>query len=54
MNLVDKSIGIDNLDELDFSAIREYYEKLKEEKKNRPSSEKKKEAEDKLKVAVYY
>ena len=45
--ILDPSYGIKSLDDLDFSLIREFLKKWREEKKERPWEERKAELEEK-------
>lgn len=45
--LMDKSLGATSLDDFDFTQIKEHLEKQREERKNRPIDERKKEAAEK-------
>lgn len=47
-------MDIESIDELDFSDVRTYLQKIKEEKRNRPTEEKKKEAEDRARANVAF
>ena len=54
MALFDKSLGATSLDDFDFTKIKEHLEKQREEKKNRPIDERKKEIAEKAEQDAKY
>ena len=49
-----KKLGIESLDDLDFSQIKEHLDDEREKRKLRPIDERKREAEEKAKTEAYY
>jgi len=47
LDLFDSSLGASSLEDFDFTQIKEHLEKIREDKKNRPIDERKKEAAEK-------
>lgn len=52
--LLDPKMGVSSIDDLDFTPIVKHLEKLKEERNNRTSDEKKKERENNAKLETYF
>jgi DNA topoisomerase I len=49
-----KKLGIESLDDLDFSLIKEHLDDEREKRKLRPIDDRKREAEEKAKTEAYY
>lgn len=54
LELFDPNLNITALSDLDFTPIRKYLDDQREQRKNRPAEEKKREQEDKAKQEMFY
>jgi DNA topoisomerase-1 len=54
LDMIDPKLGVKRLEDLDFAPIKAHLERMREERKNRPLDERKREAEEKLKAEAKY
>lgn len=54
IDMLDPKLGVKKLEDLDFAPIKAHLDRVREERKNRPLDERKREAEEKLKAEAKF